>query len=491
MQNANLLLMIEAIANEKNISLDDVFCILEESLAIATKRKQNINYRVSIDRKTGDFKTFRRWEVVDDDESLIGENKIPFNEELHIDHSKANGLDIGDFVEEEVESIEFGRIAAQTVKQLINQKVRNVEKAAIIDTFKKQVGNIIITTVKRVDRGNVYVDLGGIDGVISKNDLIPNESMRKGDRIRAYLKEVKPEQRGIQIFLSRSAPDFLIELFKMEVPEIGSDIIEIKGGARDPGLRSKLAVNAKDKRIDPVGSCIGMRGSRVQAVSNELNGERIDVILWDDNAAQFVINAMAPAEISSITVYEDIHSMDVVVEDEQLAQAIGKGGQNVRLASQVTGWRLNVMSNQQAEEKQKGENVKIYEKLSESLFVDEEIINKLINEDYSSLEELSKATEEELLKIEGFNQEIVDELQENIQDAMLAKALNDDTSIENLLDIKDIDEKLATKLVNKGITSQEDVADLGVDELLEIHNMDREIAEKLIMAAREAEGWFK
>jgi len=320
MDGKELFLMVEAISNEKNITKDDVIESLEEALAVATKKRNNIEVRVEVDRHTGEFNTFRRWLVIEDGEKFVDDDGEMFDPELHIYQADANGQDIDAFVEEPMESLEFGRIAAQVAKQVIIQKVREAERTVIVDNYTQRVGEVVMVTVKRVDRGNVFVDMGGIDGMISKFDLIPNESIRKNDRLRAYIKEVKSTPRGAQIFLSRTVNDMMIELFTMEVPEISEGVIEIKAGARDPGLRSKLAVKAKDKRIDPIGSCIGMRGARVQAVSNELNGERVDIILWDEDPAQFVINAMAPAEVSSIVVDEEKGFMDIAVEEDQLRQ---------------------------------------------------------------------------------------------------------------------------------------------------------------------------
>ena len=350
MDGKELFLMIEAISNEKNITKEDVIESLEEALAVATKKRNTIDVRVEVDRHSGEFKTFRRWLVIEDGENFVDDDGAVFDSELHIYEADSNGVLVDDYVEEPMESIEFGRIAAQVAKQVIIQKVREAERTVVVENFTKRVGEVVMVTVKRVDRGNVYVDMGGIDGMLSKYDLIPNESIRKNDRLRAFIKEVKSTPRGAQIFLSRTVNDMLLELFEMEVPEISEGVIEIKAGARDPGLRSKLAVKAKDKRIDPIGSCIGMRGARVQAVSNELNGERVDIILWDEDPAQFVINAMAPAEVSSIVVDEEKGSMDIAVEEDQLALAIGRGGQNIKLASRLTGWKLNVMSLADADE---------------------------------------------------------------------------------------------------------------------------------------------
>ena len=389
-----------------------------------------------------------------------------------------------------MESLEFGRIAAQVAKQVIIQKVREAERTVVVDNYSERVGEVVMVTVKRVDRGNVYVDMGGIDGMISKYDLIPNESIRKNDRLRAYIKEVKSTPRGAQIFLSRTATDMMVQLFEMEVPEISEGVIEIKAGARDPGLRSKLAVKAKDKRIDPIGSCIGMRGARVQAVSNELNGERVDIILWDDDPAQFVINAMAPAEVSSIVVDEDKRSMDIAVEEDQLALAIGRGGQNIKLASKLSGWKLNVMSLNDADEMQAQEIQKTGEKLAEKLGVDAEVAGVLIDEGYTSLDDIAEAEAETLSKIEEFDSEMVDELQERAQDAQLVKALNDAEATEVLLEVEGVDESLASALVEAEINTVDDLAELSIVELLEIQDIGNDSASAVIMAAREKEGWF-
>lgn len=490
MDGKELFLMIEAISNEKNITKEDVLESLEEALAVATKKRSNIEVRVEVDRHTGEFKTFRQWQVIEDGEQFVDDDGTMFDPELHIYQADANGLNVDEFVEEPIESLEFGRIAAQVAKQVIIQKVREAERTVVVDNYSERVGEVVMVTVKRVDRGNVYVDMGGIDGMISKYDLIPNESIRKNDRLRAYIKEVKSTPRGAQIFLSRTATDMMIQLFEMEVPEISEGVIEIKAGARDPGLRSKLAVKAKDKRIDPIGSCIGMRGARVQAVSNELNGERVDIILWDDDPAQFVINAMAPAEVSSIVVDEDKRSMDIAVEEDQLALAIGRGGQNIKLASKLSGWKLNVMSLNDADEMQAQEIQKTGEKLAEKLGVDAEVAGVLIDEGYTSLDDIAEAEAETLSKIEEFDSEMVDELQERAQDAQLVKALNDAEATEVLLEVEGVDESLASALVEAEINTVDDLAELSIVELLEIQDIGNDSASAVIMAAREKEGWF-
>ena len=490
MDGKELFLMIEAISNEKNITKEDVLESLEEALAVATKKRNNIEVRVEVDRHSGEFKTFRQWQVIEDGEVFVDDDGTMFDPELHIYQADAKGLNVDEFVEEPMESLEFGRIAAQVVKQVIIQKVREAERTVVVDNYSERVGEVIAVTVKRVDRGNVYVDMGGIDGMISKYDLIPNESIRKNDRLRAYIKEVKSTPRGAQIFLSRTANEMMVQLFEMEVPEISEGVIEIKAGARDPGLRSKLAVKAKDKRIDPIGSCIGMRGARVQAVSNELNGERVDIILWDEDPAQFVINAMAPAEVSSIVVDEERRSMDIAVEEEQLALAIGRGGQNIKLASKLSGWKLNVMSLNDADEIQAQEIQKTGEKLAEKLGVDAEVAGVLIDEGYTTLDDIAEAEADSLSMIEEFDSEMVDELQERAQDAQLVKALNDAEATEVLLSVEGVDDLLASALVEAEINTVDNLAELSIVELLEIQDIGNNSASAVIMAAREKEGWF-
>jgi len=457
---------------------------------VATKKKNNIDVRVEVNRHSGEFKTFRRWLVVEDGADFVDDDGTEFDSALHIYQAESNGEQADSYVEEEMESIEFGRIAAQIAKQVIIQKVREAERTVVVDNFSERVGEVVMVTVKRVDRGNAYVDMGGIDGMISKYDLIPNESIRKNDRLRAFIKEVKSTPRGAQIFLSRTVNQMMIELFEMEVPEISEGVIEVKAGARDPGLRSKLAVKAKDKRIDPIGSCIGMRGARVQAVSNELNGERVDIVLWDEDPAQFVINAMAPAEVSSIVVDEEKGSMDIAVDEDQLALAIGRGGQNIKLASKLTGWSLNVMSLTDADEQQAKEVQKTGEKLADKLGVDSEVAGVLIDEGYTSLDEIAEAEADVLSEIEEFDTEMVGELQERAQDAQLVKALNDAEATEILLELEGVDESLAAALVEAEILTVEALAELAIVELLEIQDIGNDNASAVIMAARENEGWF-
>ena len=490
MDGKELFLMIEAISNEKNITQEDVIESLEEALAVATKKRNNIDVRVEVDRHSGEFKTLRRWLVIEDGEDFVDDDGEKFDPELHIYQADANGLPVDSYLEEPMESIEFGRIAAQVAKQVIIQKVREAERTVVVENYSNRVGEVVMATVKRVDRGNVYVDMGGIDGMLSKYDLIPNESIRKNDRLRAFIKEVKSTPRGAQIFLSRTVNEMLLELFEMEVPEISEGVIEIKAGARDPGLRSKLAVKAKDKRIDPIGSCIGMRGARVQAVSNELNGERVDIILWDEDPAQFVINAMAPAEVSSIVVDEEKGSMDIAVEEDQLALAIGRGGQNIKLASRLTGWKLNVMSLADAEDLNAKELQKTGEKLAETLGIDAEVAGVLIDEGYTNLDEIAEAEAEALSEIEEFDSKLVDDLQERAQDAQLVKALNDSEAVEILMGVEGVDDALAMALVDSDIHTVDSLAELAIVELLEIQDIGNDSASAVIMAAREKEGWF-
>ncbi len=492
MESKELFLMVEAISNEKNITKEDVFEALEEAMAVATKKRHNIDAHVEIDRKTGEFSTFRQWTVVEDGDNFLDDDgEIEFNAELHVYAKDAKGIAVEDFVREPRETEEFGRIAAQTVKQVIIQKVREAEREVIVADYTQRVGEVIMVTVKRVDRSNAYVDMGGVDGMISKFDLIPNESIRKNDRLRAYIKEVKSSPRGAQIFLSRTVPEMMIELFEMEVPEISEGVIEIMGASRDPGLRSKLAVKTKDKRLDPIGSCIGMRGARVQAVSNELNGERVDVILWDEDIAQYAINAMAPAEVTSIVVDEDKNTMDIAVEEDQLALAIGRGGQNIKLASRLIGWKLNVMSVSESDDKQAEESQKVSDKLAEKLGIDSEVAAVLIDEGFGSVDAVADADAVNLESIEEFDASMVEEMQERASDAQLVQAFGDADSFEVLTTVEGVDEDLAQALIKAEITTVEDLAELSIDELLEVRNIDKEVASAVIMTARENEGWFK
>jgi N utilization substance protein A len=447
---------------------------------------------VKIDRVTGNYETFRQWLIVEDEEELE-------SEELQITladaQQKQADAEAGGYITEPMESVEFGRIAAQTAKQVIVQKVREAERAQVVDQYREKVGQMIHGTVKRVDRGNVTLDLGGnAEAFLPREEMIPRESFRSGDRIRGYLKEIRPEGRGPQLIVSRVSPALLIELFTLEVPEISDGMIEIKGAARDPGLRAKIAVEAKESRIDPVGACVGMRGSRVQAVTNELAGERVDIILWDEDPARFAINAMAPAEVQSIVVDEDAHSMDIAVEDGQLSQAIGRSGQNVRLASQLTGWELNVMSASEADQKAESEIGELIQAFMADLDVDEDVALILAQEGFSSLEEVAYVPEQEMLDIEEFDADIVAELRSRARDVLLTRAIASEEQLESaepsqeLLDMVGMSKDLALTLASKGVTTLDDLAELAVDELVEIGDMNDEQAAALIMKARES--WF-
>lgn len=497
--NKEILLVVDAVSNEKGVDIEIIFEAIEAALASATRKKNGgeIEVRVAIDRETGDYETFRRWLVVDDAETQVLENPIA---EITLSAAQAEEPDKdmqpGDFIEDEIDSITFGRIAAQTAKQVIVQKVREAERAKVVEAFKDRVGELITGIVKRADRGSIVLDLGNnAEALVPKSEVIPKEAARAGDRLRGYLYDVRSEQRGPQLFVSRTSPDLLIELFKLEVPEVGENLIEIVGAARDPGLRAKIAVRAHDTRIDPVGACVGMRGSRVQAVSNELGGERVDIILWNDNAAQFVINAMSPADVTSIVVDEDAHSMDIAVKDENLSQAIGRGGQNVRLASQLTGWELNVMSEEQAAEKSEAEAQGHVEHFMEQLDVDEEVAAILVQEGFTNIEEIAYVDDAEMLAIEEFDQEMVDELRNRAKDALLTRAiakeevLGDVEPAEDLLSMEGMDRKLAYELASRGVVNMEDLAEQSIDELLEIDGMEEERAGQLIMTARAP--WFE
>jgi len=494
--NKEILLVVDAVSNEKGVEKEIIFQAIEAALASATRKKHggDIEVRVQIDRATGDYETFRRWLIVDDAETQVLENPMA---EITLSAAQAEdpSAEADGYVEDQIESIEFGRIAAQTAKQVIVQKVREAERAKVVEAFRDQVGQLITGTVKRADRGTIVLDLGNnAEALVPKSEVIPKEAVRVGDRLRGFLYEVRSEMRGPQLFVSRTAPELLIELFKLEVPEVGEGAIEIIGAARDPGLRAKIAVQAKDQRIDPVGACVGMRGSRVQAVSNELGGERVDIILWNDNAAQFVINAMSPADVTSIVVDEDNHSMDIAVKDENLSQAIGRGGQNVRLASQLTGWELNVMSEEQAQEKSEEEAQVYIQKFMQDLDVDEEVAAILVQEGFTSVEEVAYVDVAEMLGIEEFDEEIVDELRNRANDALLTKAiakeevLGDAQPAEDLLGMEGMDDKLAHQLAARSVVTMEDLAECSIDELMDIDGMEEKRAGDLIMEARAP--WF-
>ncbi|HHH89476.1 MAG TPA: transcription termination/antitermination protein NusA [Aliiroseovarius sp.] len=491
--NKEILLVVDAVSNEKGVDKSIIFEAIETALATATKKRysNDVDVRVDIDQATGNYETFRRWEVVEDDAMDQPDHQITLSA-ARLDNPD---IQVGDFVEEEIESIEFGRIAAQTAKQVIVQKVREAERKQVVEAYRERVGELVMGMVKRVERGNIYLDLGGnADAIILREDSIPREAIRTGDRVRGYLKKIDEEVRGPQLFVSRTAPEFLIELFKIEVPEVGEGLIDILGAARDPGSRAKIAVRSNEPRIDPVGACVGMRGSRVQAVSNELAGERIDIVLWDENDAQFVINAMSPAVVSSIVVNEDTKTMDIAVEEDQLSLAIGRGGQNVKLASELTGWTLNVMSLEEAQEKSEEESLKTQQMFMDMLDVDEEVAAILVQEGFTSIDEVAYVPASEMLEIEEFDEGIVEELRGRAKDVLLTRAISSEeelTSVEpaeDLLNMEGMNRDLAYRLAHAGIVSMEDLAEQSVDELLEIEGVDEELAAKLIMTAREP--WF-
>ncbi len=491
-----LLNVVEAVAHEKGVAREVIVEALEAALASAAKKRypeEDVLMRVKIDSRTGDYETFRRWEIVADDVVMESPSRqIRLMDAL----DERDDAQVEQFIEEQVENAEFGRIEAQAAKQVIVQRVREAERAQVVEAYVDRVGELLTGVVKRVERGNVYVDLGGnAEAYIAKDKSIPRDVMRAGDRVRGYLVDVRSEPRGPQLFISRTASEFMIELFRLEVPEVGQGLVEIKAAARDPGDRAKIAVLAHDNRTDPIGACIGMRGSRVQAVSNELNGERIDIVLWSDNPAQFVINAMAPAEVQSIIVDEEKHSMDIAVAEDKLAQAIGRGGQNVRLASKLTGWQLNVMTQDQVTAKSEAEQAVARQGFIEKLEVDEEIAGILVSEGFSTVEEIAYVPSAELLAIEGFDEDIVEELRARARDALLTEALaveedlDENRPAEDLLELAGMDEALAFELARRGIITREDLADMAVDEIDDIEGLEAERAGALIMEARKH--WFE
>ena len=492
-----ILMVVDAVSNEKGVEKEIIFEAIEAALASATRRKhgEDIDVRVAIDRESGDYDTFRRWLVFEDESTEL---EFPDRELRMIDAVDIDeGAQPGGYVEVPMESVEFGRIAAQTAKQVIVQKVREAEREQVVEEYQDREGELLSGLVKRVDRNGVYIDLGGnAEGFVPRDQMVPREPVRPQDRIKALLTEVRSEPRGPQLFMTRTSPQFLIELFRIEVPEVGQGLIDILGAARDPGLRAKIAVKSNDARIDAVGACVGMRGSRVQAVSNELAGERVDIILWDENSAQFVVNAMSPAEVVSIVVDEDAHSMDIAVEEDKLSQAIGRGGQNIRLASELSGWELNVMTAADAEEKSETEMRELIELFSRQLDVDEEIGLILVQEGFSTIEEIAYVPASELVAIEEFDEDIVDELRSRARDVLLTQAIVQEEKIdeaepaEDLLNLEGVDKGLAYLLASNGVVTREDLAELATDDLLEIKDdMDNEEAAALIMKARAH--WFE
>ncbi|MDE2624981.1 MAG: transcription termination/antitermination protein NusA [Betaproteobacteria bacterium] len=482
-----VLMLVDALAREKNVDPDIVFVALELALASATRKKHgedDIDVRVQIDRETGDFTSFQVWRVVNDADWLLEFQEMPMSQAV----LRKPDVQPGDLIEEPLEPVDFGRIGAQAAKQVIFQKIRDAEREQILNDFLERKESLVTGTVKRVDRGNAIIESGRIEALLPRDQMIQRENLRIGDRVRGYLSRVERGGRGPQLILSRVAPEFITKLFELEVPEIEEGLLEIKSAARDPGIRAKIAVKSNDRRLDPIGTCVGMRGSRVQAVTAELGGERVDIILWSEDPAQFVINALAPAEVNSIRVDEDAHSMDVVVDEEQLAQAIGRSGQNVRLASELTGWTLNIMTQDQAQEKDEVESSKIRNLFVERLDVDEEVANILIQEGFSSLEEVAYVPKNEMLEIEAFDEDTVNELRSRARNALLTEAIASEEQVEHaaedLQSMAGMDSETALLLASKGIKTVQDLADLSVDELSELTEIDEERAKELIMAAR-------
>src|SRR5574340_734770 len=485
-----VLLVVDAMAREKSVDKEVIFDALELALASATKKQfhDDVDVRVAIDHQTGGHEAFRRWQVVADGEVEFPARQIALSEA----EKQRAGIQLGDYLEEPLPPIEFGRIGAQAAKQVILQKIREAEREQILSDFMERKEFLVTGMIKRMERGNAIIESGRIEALLPRDQMIPKENLRVGDRVRAYLSRVERSSRGPQLVLSRIAPEFLVKLFELEVPEIEEGLLEIRAAARDPGMRAKIAVFTNDKRIDPIGTCVGMRGSRVQAVTGELGGERVDIILWSADPAQFVIGALSPAEVSSIVVDEDKHSMDVVVEEEQLAMAIGRGGQNVRLASELTGWDLNIMSREAAEQKQSSESGKVLSLFIEKLDMDEEVAQILVDEGFSTLEEVAYVPLNEMLEIEAFDEDLVNELRNRARNALLTAAIVGEEQVEasagDLLSLEGMDAETARTLASKGVHTTEDLAELAVDELTEMATMDAERAKQLIMAARAP--WF-
>ncbi|MEO6823615.1 MAG: transcription termination factor NusA [Nitrosospira sp.] len=485
-----VLLLVDALAREKNVEKGIVFIALELALASATKKRfhEDADVRVSIDPQTGDYQSLRRWQVVADDAVEDAARQIALNEALQ----RNPEIKLEEFIEEVLEPLEFGRIGAQAAKQVIFQKIRDAEREQILNDFLERKEYMVTGTIKRMERGNAIIESGRVEAALPRDQMIPKENLRVGDRVRAYLYKIDRTARGPQLILSRIAPEFLIKLFELEVPEIEEGLLEIKVAARDPGSRAKIAVKSHDQRVDPVGTCVGMRGSRVQAVTGELAGERVDIILWSDDPATFVINALAPAEISSILVDEEKHSMDIVVDEDNLAQAIGRGGQNVRLASELTGWELNIMTMEESQAKNEEEFSVVRRLFMEKLDVDEEVADILVQEGFTTLEEVAYVPLTEMLEIESFDEQTVNELRTRARNALLTEAIVSEEKVEHiaedLLSLEGMDSQTARELAAKGVNTQEDLADLAVDDLVEMVDMDTERAKQLIMAARAP--WF-
>jgi len=493
-QHNEILLMADAVSREKGIEKEEIFKALEAALATATRKKdgEDVDIRVSIYRDTGAYDSFRRWEVVESEEEVeFPERQMTLQQAQEIQPE----IQVGEFIEKPLEPVEFGRIAAQAAKQVIMQKVREAERARVVEEFSDREGEMVTGVVKRLERGDVIVDLGSTEAILRKSQMIPREGLRPGDRIRALLVEISSLARGPQLSLSRVDPQFLIELFKLEVPEVSEGLIEIRSAARDPGSRAKITVHSRDPKIDPVGACVGIRGARVQSVSNEIAGERVDIIKWSPDNAQYIINALSPAEVLSILVDEDLETMDVIVDETQLSKAIGRGGQNVRLASDLTGWQLNIMSPEQANEKQAEENEGIMKLFSGKLDLDEDVAMILVQEGFTTLEEVAYVPKAEMLEIEEFDEGLVDELRSRARDALLVSAIATEEGIassepaQDLLEMEGMDEHTAHLLASNSIVTMEDLAEQSIDELTEIGGIDEKRAAELIMTARKP--WFE
>ena len=486
-----LVLLADALAREKNVARDVVFGALELALASATKKKypEDIDVRVSMDRATGAYETFRRWRVVVDDEPEYNTAQMYCLEEAQ---DRKPDAQIGEFLEAPLPNIEFGRIGAQTAKQVILQRIRDAEREQILNDFLGRGDELVTGTVKRMERGSAIVESGRLEAQLPRENMIPKENLRVGDRVRAWVQKIDRGARGPQLILSRTAPQFIMRLFELEVPEIEEKLLEIKSAARDPGVRAKIAVHTNDRRIDPIGTCVGMRGSRVQAVTQELAGERVDIVLWSADPATFVIGALAPAEVSSILVDEEKHAMDVVVDEENLAIAIGRSGQNVRLASELTGWTINLMTQEESTKKQEEEGSRVKTLFMEKLDVDEEVADILAQEGFSTLEEIAYVPITEMNEIEAFDEKTVNELRSRARNALLVQAIASEESIDgveqDMLQLEGMDNQLAAKLAAQGVKKRDDLADLAVDELSEMTGMDAERAKTLIMVARAH--WF-
>ena len=489
--NRELLMLVDAISREKSVDLEVVFAAVEAALASASKKLHGgeVDMRVSVDRESGEYETFRRWHVVPNEAGL----QLPDSEILLFEaQEQIPDIEVDDYIEESVESVSIGRIGAQAAKQVILQKIRDAEREQLLTDFLSRGEKIFVGTVKRLDKGDIIVEQGRIEGRLRRSEMIPKENLRSGDRVRAYIAEVDPTLRGPQILLSRSAPGFMVELFAQEVPEIEQGLLEIKSCARDPGSRAKIAVVSHDKRVDPIGTCVGVRGSRVNGVTNELAGERVDIVLWSEDPAQFVIGALAPANVQSIVVDEERHAMDVVVDEENLAIAIGRGGQNVRLASEMTGWRINIMTAEESATKQASESDHVRKLFIDKLDVDAEVADILINEGFASLEEVAYVPMQEMLEIESFDEDTVNELRTRAKDALLTMELAKEEGVgdvsQDLRDLEGLTPELIGRLAVGGVHKRDDLADLAVDELVEMTEVDEAQAKTLIMKAREH--WF-